>query len=296
MVTDLSGDEFTSAIIAYENINEIIVKIATFAHLLYAADMAASGVSHFRQKIIEQLTDISSNLIFFTLEINQIDDQIFQQKLSISAINKYKPWLDNIRLFRPHQLSTELERFIHDRSVVGPSAWVRLYQETHAGLRFDIDGQSLPITQTSNLLSNPNREVRAKAAKALSLVFSQNANIFAMIYNNIIKQKEINDRWRKYQSPTANRDLANNIEPEVVEALITAVRSAYPRLSHRYYKMKAKWLSLEQMEHWDRNAPLPSVPERKVEWQSAKKLLLILTVNSHQKWQKLVIYFLIIIG
>src|SRR6185503_11176364 len=143
------------------------------------------------------------------------------------------------------------------KSVSGYSAWNRLFDQTISGLRFRVGGKELAIEPTLNLLQDRAGDRRKAAAQALAKTFKANERSFALITNTLAKDKEISDRWRGFEDVADSRHLANRVEREVVDALAAAVREAYPRLSHRYYKMKAKWLGMEVMNHWDRNAPLP---------------------------------------
>ena len=171
---------------------------------------------------------------------------------------------------KPYQLSDEMEKFLHDQSVVGASAWNKLFDETIAGLEFEIDGEKQGIEATLNLLSEQDRATREKGARELARVFGENVGLFARVHNTLAKEKEIEDRWRGMPSPQAGRHLANDVEAPVVEALRDAVVAAYPRLSHRYYNLKAKWLGLDRMQVWDRNAPLPMESDRVVDWDEAR--------------------------
>src|SRR5690606_2346573 len=125
-----------------------------------------------------------------------------------------------------------------------------------------------------NLLQSHDGEQRRQAAEALAKVFRENLRLFTLITNTLAKDKEISDRWRGFKDIADSRHLANRVEPEVVDALASAVREAYPRLSHRYYAMKAKRLGMDQMSHWDRNAPLPETPQATIGWEDAMHTVL----------------------
>jgi len=213
--------------------------------------------------------------VFFSLEFNRLDDDHLARLLAANAeLARYKPVFDRMRAMRPHQLSDELETYLHDASVVGASAWNKLFDETMAGLMFEVDGEDLNLEATLNLLTDPVRARRESAARALAGVFDKHIKLFARVHNTLAKEKEIDDRWRKMPSPQHGRHLSNHVEPEVVEALRNAVVAAYPKLSHRYYRLKAKWLGLERLQIWDRNAPLPSDSPRLVNWDEASETVL----------------------
>ena len=287
-LADLSGDELAEVVRRYERLQRKSGRIGSYAGLLYAQDTKTPERGKFLADMEAKLTDFSTPLVFFTLELNRIDEAALDAKFAESeALARYRPWVDRLRSFRPHQLSDELETYQHDMSVVGASAWNRLFDETMAGLEFEVelpDGtETLNAERTLNLLSDAKREARAAAAAALSSVFKTNLGLFSRITNTLTKEKEIEDRWRKLATPQASRHLANHVEPEVVQALRDAVVAAYPTISHRYYALKAKWLGLEKLQHWDRNAPLPSADDRKIGWDEAKATVLDAYAGFHPR-------------
>jgi oligoendopeptidase F len=213
--------------------------------------------------------------VFFSLEFNRIEDDAYAALFAADVeLGRYKPVFDRMRAMRPHQLSDELERFLHDQSTVGASAWNKLFDETMAGLGFEVEGEALNLESTLNLLTDTERAKREAAARELARVFGANVKLFARVHNTLAKEKEITDRWRKMPNPMHGRHLANHVEPEVVEALRNAVVAAYPKLSHRYYALKAKWMGLDKLQVWDRNAPLPLEEKRTVGWQAAQDTVL----------------------
>ncbi len=190
------------------------------------------------------------------------------------ALAHYAPWIEDVRAEKPYQLEDRVELLFHEKSVTGAGAWNRLFDETMASLRFDVDGDELAIEPTLNLLQDRVEEVRKTAAEALAVTFKKNIRLFTHITNTLAKDKEISDRWRGFNDVAAARHLANRVEPEVVDALVAAVREAYPRLSHRYYKLKAKWFGRDFLNHWDRNAPLPDVPQAAIPFADARSIVL----------------------
>ncbi|MFZ1725247.1 MAG: M3 family oligoendopeptidase [Albidovulum sp.] len=257
----------------YERIESIAGRIMSFAGLRYYQNTVDADRAKFMSDCQDKITAFTTPLVFFSLEFNRIEDKAYL-KLFVANddIARYKPVFDRMRAMRPHQLSDELEKFLHDQSTVGAAAWNRLFDETMAGLAFIVEGEPAPMNleATLNLLSEPERDKREAGAKALAKVFGQNVKLFARVHNTLAKEKEIEDRWRKMPSPQAGRHLSNHVEPEVVEALRNAVVAAYPKLSHRYYALKARWMGLEKMQVWDRNAPLPNEVKRTVTWDAAR--------------------------
>jgi oligoendopeptidase F len=273
-VGNLDGAGLADAIAAYENLQDLLGRIGSFAGLLHAGNMVDPTIGQFFQTTQEQINRIGSELVFFTLELNKIDDADLTPKMSVPAVARYQPWLRDVRTFRPHQLSDDIEKLLFEKYVSGRAAWVRLYDQTMSGLRFPIGGKSLTSAEALNLLSDPDRDQRREAADSLAKVLGESTDIFALIMNTLAKDKETEDRWRRFARPISSRNLANCIEDEVVDALIESVKASYPRLSHRYYALKAKWLGLDRLEYWDRNAPLPDDEDRVVPWDQAKAIVL----------------------
>ncbi len=270
----LGADELAQAARAYEALQDLLGRIGSYAQLVYAGNMSDPENGRFYQTIQERITAISADVIFFTLEINRLDEAELQRKLKSSALAHYRPWFDAVRAFREHQLSDEAERLLHEKSVVGRAAWNRLFDETVAAMRVPVDGQELTVDQTLNLLTSRDGAKRKAAAKALAGGLSARASQFALITNTLAKDKEIEDRWRGFARPVSSRNLANQVEDEVVDALVAAVTAAYPRLSHRYYQIKARWFGQAQLDYWDRNAPLPEDSDRKIAWEDARRIVL----------------------
>ncbi|MFQ1700061.1 M3 family oligoendopeptidase [Loktanella agnita] len=260
-----------TAVQRYEEIDIIAGRIMSYAGLRYYQITTDSERAKFMADCQDQITTFTTPLVFYGLEFNRLNDAHLDGLLAANAdLARYKPVFDRMRAMKPHQLSDELEKFLHDQSTVGAAAWNRLFDETMAGLEFDVDGETLSLESTLNLLTEQDRSKRAAATHALAAVFQDNIKLFARVHNTLAKEKEIEDRWRKMPTPQTGRHLANHVEAEVVEALRNAVVAAYPRLSHRYYALKAKWLGLERMQVWDRNAPLPMETTRTVDWDEAQ--------------------------
>ena len=273
----LDGDGLADAIRAYEAIERTLGRVMSYAGLRYYQNTADPARAKFMGDMQGRVTVITQPLVFFSLELNRLEDDPLAKALKESAeLRQYRPWIDRLRVLRPHQLSEELEKFLHDQSQVGATAWNRLFDETMAALTFDVEGEDEPLglEATLNLLSDADGAKRKAGGQALAAVLADNLRLFTLITNTLAKEKEIEDGWRKMPSPEHGRHLANDVEPEVVDALRQAVQAAYPRISHRYYALKAKWLGLKKLEYWDRNAPLPETDDRVIPWSEAKATVL----------------------
>ena len=274
-LAQLNADEMLKAVERYEAIDIIAGRIMSFAGLRYYQLTTDPERAKFMSDMQNKLTEHTTILVFYGLEFNRLDEEALSKLLSQNtALARYKPVFDRMRAMKPYQLSDEMERFLHDQSVVGATAWNRLFDETIASLVFTIDGEDLPLEAATNKLSEQDRDTREAAAHEIARVLRENTSLFARVHNTLAKDKEIEDRWRKMPTPQTGRHLSNHVEAKVVEALRNAVVAAYPKLSHRYYALKAKWLGLETMQIWDRNAPLPIEDDKLVDWTAAQEMVL----------------------
>ncbi len=273
-VVDLDGAALGALIGEYEAVQEILGRLTSYAYLRYCTDMEDAEVARFFQNLSEAATDISSDLLFLALELNRIDDAELEEKLKAASLAHYAPWLRDVRAYRPHQLSDDLERLLHEKRISGRSAWMRLFDETVAALRFPLGDKELTSAEVLDLLSDPDEGRRRAAAKTIGQVFGDNIRTFSLITNTLAKDKEIEDKWRHFERPISERNLSNQVEDEVVDALVGAVQQSYPRLSHRYYGLKARWLGGDKLNYWDRNAPLPEDDDRTIPWGEAVDLVL----------------------
>jgi oligoendopeptidase F len=269
-----AAGKLIEAVKRYEALDDLIGRLISYAGLVYAGDTTDPVRAKFYGDMQERITKASLHLIFFTLELNRIDDAALEQAMADPALGHYRPWIEDIRKEKPYQLDDKIEELFHEKSVTGAGAWNRLFDETLGSLRFKVDGKDLAIEQTLSFMQDANGAKRRAASEALARTFKANLRTFALITNTLAKDKEISDRWRGFKDIADARHLSNRVEPEVVDALVSAVRDAYPRLSHRYYKIKAKWFGKKVLPHWDRNAPLPKVEQRPIGWTEAKDTVL----------------------
>ena len=269
-----AGAALADAVRHYEAIDDLTGRLGSYAGLLHAGDTVDPQRTKFFGDVQERLTAASTHLLFFSLELNRIDDALIEAAMRDPALGHYRPWIEDVRRYRPYQLEDRIEQLFHEKSMTAFAAWNWQFDATIANLRFRVQGKSLAIEPTLNLLQDRSGEKRKAAAEALAETFKNNVQQFTLITNTLAKDKEISDRWRGFADIADERHLSNRVERQVVDALVAAVRAAYPRLSHRYYALKAKWFGKKRLPHWDRNAPLPQVPTRTVGWTEAMDTVL----------------------
>ncbi len=262
------------AIARYEAIDDLITRIMSFAGLSYAEDTVDPARAKFYGDAQEKITAASTDLLFFQLELNRLDDAALEKALDRQPLAHYRPWIEDLRKEKPFQLEDRLEQLFHEKSVTGHAAWNRLFDETIASLRFTVDGNELTLEPVLNLFQDPDPAMREKASDAIGVTLKANLRVFSLISNVLAKDKDISDQWRGFKDVAQSRHLSNRVEPEVVEAMVAAVRAAYPRLSHRYYRLKARWFGKDRLKHWDRNAPLPDAPQKTYDWTQARAAVL----------------------
>ncbi|MEQ9111742.1 MAG: M3 family oligoendopeptidase [Rhodospirillaceae bacterium] len=273
-VSGLDSAAFGAAIAAYEAISELLGRIGSFAQLYHSQNVEDSERGRFYQNTVDRMTTLSSKTLFFTLAINRLEEDVLDAKLTDPSAAKYKPWLRDLRVYKDHELSDDLERLLHEKYVSGRGAWTRLFDQTEAAIRCDVNGETVTLTEALNTLSDSKPERRRAAAKGVGKALGEKASQFAYITNVLAKDKSIEDGWRKYAKPVSSRNLANLVEDDVVDALVSASKDSYPTTSHRYYSMKAKWFGKDKLDYWDRNAPLPSAESRIIKWDEAKTTVL----------------------
>ncbi len=272
-INKLSSNQLYKAVVELEKIDEIMDKILSYSHLLVAENLNDEKNKIFFQQMQEKITNSSSSLIFFTLELNQISEKKLNLLFKNNKLLKYKNWIENRRSFKPYQLDKKIEKLLRDKSITANSAWIRLFDETISSLRFPFKNKKLNSSEILNLLSDNKSSNRKTAAKSIGNVLKDNINLFAIITNTLAKDKSINDEWRKLPSPVSARNLSNVVEDDVVEALSKTVSSSYKKLSHRYYNIKAKWFNVKKLKYWDRNAPLPFQTKKEYSWIDARDIV-----------------------
>src|SRR5436309_12492066 len=271
---DDGGGWLAEAVRRYEAIDDLAGRLGSYAGLVHAGDSVDPAISKFYGDVSERLTAASVHLLFFALELNRIDDAVIERALQTPELAHYRPWIEDLRKDKPYQLEDRVEQLFHEKSQSGYTAWNRLFDQTISSLRFRIAGKELAIEPALNLLQDRDGARRKAAAEALAKTLKTNERTFALVTNTLAKDKEISDRWRGFADVADSRHLNNRVEREVVDALVGSVRAAYPKLSHRYYRLKASWFNRKKLPHWDRNAPLPFAATGSIDWPEAQKMVL----------------------
>jgi len=268
------GKWLAEAVRRYEAIDDLAGRLGSYAGLVHAGDSVDPAISKFYGDVSERLTAASTHLLFFALELNRVDDGVIEHAMKTPELGHYRPWIEDLRKDKPYQLEDRVEQLFHEKSQTGYSAFNRLFDQTISSLRFKVSGKELAIEPALNLLQDRDGAKRKAAADALAKTFKANERTFALITNTLAKDKDISDRWRGFADVADSRHLNNRVEREVVDALVASVRSAYPKLSHRYYRLKAGWFKKKKLAHWDRNAPLPFAATGTIAWPEAKDMVL----------------------
>ena len=273
-IADATPQDLATLIADYEQVLEALGKAQSHAQLLFAASTTDSQIARHHQSIREASADIGARLLFVELEIAALPADYVDTLLETPAFAVWQPWLRRVRAFAPHQLSPDMERMLAERAPSGRGAWVRLFDETAAGLRFPFGDAEVTEAEVLNKLSSPDADERRRAGASLSQTLKENERLLSLVLNTIAKDKEVEDRWRGFARPVASRNLDNDVDDQTVDALVAAVDDHNADLSHRYYRLKAGWMGGDTLNWWDRNAPLPSDDDRKFSWDEARQLVL----------------------
>src|ERR1700712_2023169 len=271
---EAGGQWLAGAVRRYEAIDDLAGRLGSYASLIHAGDSVDPAITKFYGDVSERMTNASVHLLFFALELNRIDDALIERAMQTPELGYYRPWIEDLRKEKPYQLEDRVEQLFHEKSQSSYSAWNRLFDQTISALRFKVGAKELAIEPTLSLLQDRAPDKRKAAGQALAKTFKANERTFTLITNTLAKDKEISDRWRGFEDVADSRHLANGVEREVVDALVGSVRAAYPKLSHRYYQLKASWFKKKKLAHWDRNAPLPFAATGNIAWPDARNMVL----------------------
>ena len=258
----------------YEDATNGLWTVGAFASLSASTQRDDPSWAKFEGDLRARSSQIAAESLFFALELNQLEDAELAAALEAHPpARRWSPWLRRVRLSRPHELTPDLERYIVDRSPA-VSNWVRLYDETLAKLKAKVGDEDLTLPEALNRLSDPDGARRKAAADGLAQALEARASTQGLVMNTLAFEKQVEDRWRRFSDPAQSRHLANEVDAAAVNAMEAAVVEAYPRLSHRYYALKAKVMGRKTLDYWDRNAPLTSAAPRAYGWNEARTIVL----------------------
>jgi oligoendopeptidase F len=268
------GELLVGGIGLYEQATNGLWGVGAYAGLAASTARDNPAWSKFEADLRARSSQIAAESLFFTLEINELEDNEIDAAFRAHPLAaRWRPWIRRVRLSRPHELTPDLERMLIDR---GPAVanWSRLSEETLAALTAKVGKETLTLSETLNRLSDPDAARRKQAAQALAKSLEQRTSTLALCLNTLAFEKQVEDRWRKYPDPAASRHIANEVHAEAVAALEEAVVESYESVSHRYYRLKAKVMGRDVLDHWDRNAPLDTAQPRTYGWDEAKAMVL----------------------
>lgn len=268
-IKNLNPREISKIIRQFEKIEELIGKIKSYAFLYYCTDQLNPKTSSFYQMIQEKLTKLESGMLFFTIELNNLNEKSYKNLRNTN----FFVWIQNLRKYKKFQKNESIEKILLDKSITSSNSWIRLFDETMARLKFSFRGKKLNESEILNLMSSKNSEIRKEASSSFSDKLKENIHLFSMITNILSKDLQIENSIRGFEKADSSRHLSNQVDPSDVECLCETVKKNYKILSHRYYKYKAKVFNVKKLNYWDRNAPYPNQLSENIKWEEAKKIV-----------------------
>ncbi len=270
-IASLDAPALAEATEERERIESMIDRAGTYAHLLFATNMADPARGALVSRLRERGAALDADLLFFALEWSAVDDERAEEVLADPALDHWRHVLRSLRKYRPYLLSEAEERIDTEKGVTGRSAWSRLYEELLGALRVDLDGEQVSLETAMARLYSSERDLRSGAAAAVTEALVPGLRTRTYVFNTILLDKSIDDRLRGYSTWLSARNLANETTDEAVQALVDAVVSRYS-VPQRYYALKARLLGLDQLVHYDRFAPVAEASET-MSWDGARELV-----------------------
>jgi oligoendopeptidase F len=271
-VAELSAAELVDAIEERERIESIFTRAIYYAHLWFSTNMADSARGALLARLTEKGATIDTQLLFFGLELADLDDAAADALLADAALERWRHWLRSVRKFRPYILTEPEEKILTEKSVSGVSAWDRLFDELLGAVKVDLDGTEIGFEEAMAKLYSGDRDERRRASEAVTASLEPGLRTRAFIFNTIVLDKSVDDRLRGYETWLSARNLRNDTTDEAVQALIDATVARYD-VVQRYYRLKAQLLALDRLSHYDRMAPI-GVDPTKTSWADARQIVL----------------------
>jgi oligoendopeptidase F len=268
------GERLDRAVSLYEQASDILGALGAYSFLAASTDRNDAAAQGFEATVREKLTAIATPTVWVTLEVNQLEEAEIEAALAAHpAAARWQPWLRRVRAMKPHELSQELETFLAERGPIS-AQWPRLFDETLAAMKVKAGKDELTLSQALNQLSDPKGARRKAAAEGLNEALAARTQTMALVMNTVAADKALEDKWRGFKRPADARHLSNEVDGESVDAMAEAVAAAYPKLSHRYYALKARAMGKAKLDQWDRNAPIETSAPRGYDWAAGKQLVL----------------------
>jgi oligoendopeptidase F len=268
---ELEPSVFARVIRRIERIQINLDRMETYAFLQFVTQVKNDAAGSFMQKCKEDASLVNRELVFFDLEWAQLDQESADKLLAGEETAPYRHFLENIRKYKKHLLSESRESLLLEIAPVGKESWLTLFEKLMGHLEFGENKRS--EEEVLSDLYDASREVRQAAAKELTEGLESQLHILTHIFNTILAEKMIDDRMRNYSSWVSSRNLSNELEDSTVEALVSSTTARYD-IVQRYYGVKKELLGLDELQDYDRYAPLPALPQELVSWQECKYIVL----------------------
>lgn len=267
----LAAEEFLSLVSRIEALDCKISKLATYSFLNFTTQMGNAEAGALDQKIREVDARCGTETVFFELEWNNLSDDKATALLADTALDAYNHYLTSLRKHRPHQLSEAEEKILLEKEISGRRSWTTLFNKVLSSYRFGEQQRTEEEVLTD--LYSETREIRQTAANELTDGLRANSHILTHIFNTLAADKMVMDKLRNHTTWVSSMNLNNELNDSTVDTLVKAVTSRYD-IVERYYNVKKTLLGVDQLEDFDRYAPLPSLPSTKVHWQPCKEIVL----------------------
>ncbi|MBV5319257.1 MAG: M3 family oligoendopeptidase [Desulfobulbaceae bacterium] len=270
-VANLDAGAIHQVVERLEAIDVVLARLETYAFLHFITQTGDAAASALLQQVEEMEALVGRLTVFFRLEWNRLGDEAVEQLLQQPVLQHYRHYLQTLRQFAPHQMSTKEEELLQELRPVGRSAWNLLFEKLLGQMQFGPEGRT--EEEVLSDLYHPDRQIRKTGALELTEGLRSNLHILTHIFNTLAAEKMIDDRLRRYPSWISAMNLANELQDETVETLVAAVTTRYP-LVHRYYRLKKQLLGYEELFDYDRYAPVRGAAESMVPWDQCRKIVL----------------------
>lgn len=270
-IAELTAAELFAVVSEYEGLTIIVGRLSAFAQLHFSTHVNDPKAGAFLQRVNEFFSMVNKDVVFFDIEWANVPDDKADDLLADPILEHYRHYLQAARRYKPHLLSQAEEQLIIEISPVGRSSWINLFEKVLAAQRFGKEARTQEEVLTD--LYSPDRKVRKSAAKDLTDGLRSQSIVLTHTFNTVLGDKMIDDRIRDYRNWVRSMNLANELDDDTVDSLIASATDRYD-IVQRYYGLKRRLLGLEELFDYDRYAPLPYLPQRVVDWEKSKGIVL----------------------